>query len=1123
MDDARQAQLISLALLRGLLSAQTLREAAAAPGSMMDHLVERGFLDDEDIEILQRLAPVSQDRTEAPATSEGHEVETSPLSSAPEMAIASSPWSRLSVPLESDNDSGRLVQRVIKVEAWRQYRNLRFLAEGGMGRVFRAFDPSLKRLVALKFIRREEPELMTRFVLEAQNQALVEHPNVCRVYEVGEWLGQGYIAMQFVKGEQLGEAAPAMSLEEKIRVMEQVAEGVHAAHRQGLIHRDLKPANILVEREEKGWKPTILDFGLSRCLDVTGLTQQGLVIGTVHYMAPEQARGENDKVTRRTDVYGLGATLHKLLTGQPPHGGSEGLEALRMSSQEDVPSLKQLVPELSEDLDTVVRKCLEHDPVRRYESALAVAEDLRRWREGEPILARKPTPAYLTLKWARRHRLVVVVAAVALVALVGLGAFAAFAASRERTRARWVQHFGLEAERIESLLRLAHVMPFHDIRPQLDQARQRMTALEAEATKAGRLAQPPAAYALGRGYLALGDPEKAKELLEQAWAGGLRAPEVALALGRCYGAVYRLELARARALGSKEYREARTQEVGRTLRDPALQLLREGAASALEAPGYHEALLAFYGGRWEEARAKAKRAFAQTSWVYESVHLEGQILLEQSKSVNNPALAAPMVEAAASALREVQALAPSDPGPYLDEALAWRQLVKLRLEVGADPLPALARCRETVARVQRVHPNRPEGPAILASAVAAAGHYNAAPLQVRNQLLVELDLLSQEALRLGPGTREALSARATALLGAASRAWVERPQDPTPFMDEAFGLIQQGIARFPQDPTFLLLQVDYYHRRMTRAMYGGLSPWSSFEGGLSTAAQLLDRYPELNESRHRLQAVWVERGEYERTHGLDPRASVAQALRLIDQAEAQGFQGSGYAKSRGDALLIRGQYLVRRQDSGEEDLRKAIGAFSMAFALNPNEDTALVSAAEAAVWIAEAQIARGLDPEATLTQARNLLDRGRPLREEYYYRPYIEGLMALQRGRWKALRNEDPTGDWALSERNLRHSLRLRAAAQAGVALAELESRRYLLGGRFQDRLRALASARSALLLDARNAEAHLWLAVAESVEARSKRPGATEAVRRSRQACEQALAFDRNLVHLACRLGLLS
>jgi len=648
-----------------------------------------------------------------------------------------------------------------------------------------------------------------------------------------------------------------------------------------------------------------------------------------------------------------------------------------------------------------------------------------------------------------------------------------------------------------------------------------MTAMETEAARAGRLAATPAAYALGRGYLAMGEPEKAKEFLEKAWAGDLRAPEVAFALGRSYGEVYRLELARARALGSGEYRQARIRELERTLRDPSLRLLKEGASAAMEAPGYHEALLSFYGGEWEAARAQAKKAFAQTSWVYEALSLEGLVLLEQSKRVNDPAAGGPLVEDCAHTLRAVQALAPSDPGVYLDEAQAWRQLVKVRLEVGADPLPALARCREAVARLRTVQPELPDGPAILASAVALAGNYNSAPHGVRKELAVELELLSKEALRLGPDSREALVARATALLSAAKSAWLGASQDPRPLMEEAFQLLQQGRSRYPQDPTFLLLLSDYYHRRMTREMYGGLSPWASFEGGLSTAAQLLDRYPELNESHHRLHAVWVERGEYERTHGLDPRASVAQALRFVDLAEAQGFRGSGYAKARGDALLIRGQYLTRTQGSGEEDLRRAIEAFRWAYSLNPNQDTALVSAAEAAVWIAEAHLDRGEDPGAALDQVQKLLDRNRPLREEYYYRPYIEGLMALDRGRWQVMRGEDPAEDWAAAERHLRRSLKLREVAPVRVALAELEARRYLLGRRPQERLRALSAARSILPLDARNAEAHLWVAVVEAVEARRQGPGAVDSDRRCRESLAQALALDQNLSRLAHRLGL--
>ncbi|HEX4844937.1 MAG TPA: serine/threonine-protein kinase, partial [Geothrix sp.] len=498
-------RLLGLGLLRGLLDEKAVVEVAGEPDPIVT-LQHRGLLEPEEATALARILDSGALPSPFPGTD-----------GAPLPAIhgkGQSPWDSLPPAGPHSDGSGRQVLRALTLATWKHYRDLRFLAEGGMGRVFKAYDPTLKRPVALKFLRRDDPEMAARFAQEAQHQAMVEHPRICRVYEVGEWQGQSYIAMQYIEGETLDAAIPNLSLAEKIQVMEEVAEAIHAAHHARLIHRDLKPANIMVARRGNALEPTILDFGLAKGMDAEGLTQQGLAMGSVHYMAPEQVRGHHDRINRRTDVYGLGAALHKVLTGEPPFGAYEGVEVFRRTIETDVPPLRRLVPDLPSDLDTLTRKCLEKDPARRYDSALAVAEDLRRWREGEPILARRPTVPYLAAKWARRHKLVMAVGGVALLGLLVLGGFALATASSAWARVRHAQHFGQEAERIEALLRYSHLLPPHDVRPVLDQARTRMAALEQEARRAGRLATGPADYALGRGHLALGDHERAKERLE---------------------------------------------------------------------------------------------------------------------------------------------------------------------------------------------------------------------------------------------------------------------------------------------------------------------------------------------------------------------------------------------------------------------------------------------------------------------------------------------------------------------------------------------------------------------------------------------------------------------------------
>jgi serine/threonine-protein kinase len=191
-----------------------------------------------------------------------------------------------------------------------RYEDIRLLGEGGMGTVYRGRDKRLGRLVALKLLRRADPDLARRLLQEARAQARVQHEQVCRVYEAGEADGEPFIAMQYIEGQALDRAKERMTLEQKVKVIREVAAALHEAHRIGLVHRDIKPGNILVETGEDGaFKPYIADFGLARDVSQEGQTMTGAVLGTPAFMAPEQARGEVRSLDRRTDVYSLGATL----------------------------------------------------------------------------------------------------------------------------------------------------------------------------------------------------------------------------------------------------------------------------------------------------------------------------------------------------------------------------------------------------------------------------------------------------------------------------------------------------------------------------------------------------------------------------------------------------------------------------------------------------------------------------------------------------------------------------------------------------------------------------------------------------------------------------------------------
>lgn len=297
------------------------------------------------------------------------------------------------------------------------------VGRGGMGEVAKAWDTIHERWVALKFLRHPDPELEARMVRGARSQARVEHPNVCRIYEVGEQDGRRFVAMQYIDGEPLDRAAEPLSVEARVALVRTVAEAVHAAHAVGLVHRDLKPGNILVEEGADGaLVPYVVDFGIAREHAVPDVTLTGEVLGTPGYLAPEQARGEAAAVDRRSDVYSLGVVLYELLSGELPHPGASSAEILASLLAREPRPLRQAMPQVQRDLESVVMRCLDPEPSRRYPSARALADDLGRFLDGEPVEAR-PEPVHR--RWwrrARRHPLASGLAAAAAVTLLVLSA-----------------------------------------------------------------------------------------------------------------------------------------------------------------------------------------------------------------------------------------------------------------------------------------------------------------------------------------------------------------------------------------------------------------------------------------------------------------------------------------------------------------------------------------------------------------------------------------------------------------------------------------------------------------------------------------------------------------------------
>ena len=569
---------------------------------------------------------------------------------------------------------------------------------------------------------------------------------------------------------------------------------------------NIKPSNVIVERTAEGrWVPYVLDFGVAHDSNAGhSLTQTGALLGTPQYMSPEQARSDTKNIDRRSDVYSLGAMLYELLTGVPPVQADNLTDILLQVLDNEPTPPRQMVPGIPVALETVTLKCLQKEPAARYDSAKALAEDLRRYLDDVPVQARRVSVVRKLLKKARRNKPLVAVGIALVLSLLGLATYGVKnrldARAREQRaiqQAALAQKLGQEIKDMEWLLRSSRQLQLHDLEREKVIVRKRMSKLSQELQGYGELSSGLAHYALGRGHMALHEYPQALAELQKAIAKGYQDGEVYYALGFVLGKHYEQAMANARLSGGGDWAKKQLKEIEPKYLTPAIESLQRSRSMKVDSPHYLDGLIAFYQRDYDGALKHADIALKEAPWLYEASKLAGDVHHERALQARDSGKDDDAKREFAAAVKSFEAAAAeghSDAEVYEGLAEAWVRQIEMAVAKELPTDEAYAAAVAASDKITVAEPGSVSGP--LKKAFAAMLTLEVTTHSPNSSERVQRCLAAaQDVLAAQPGHPYASDAAANCYM-IASEIEIQSGRDPIPHLDKSGALLEPIVAKY---------------------------------------------------------------------------------------------------------------------------------------------------------------------------------------------------------------------------------------------------------------------------------------------------------------------------------------